>query len=252
MDVREYLSSPLHGFTIVADALEWGVPIESRYGKCFEILGGTQDLTPRVLATRKGINLSLGWMEMLQLIGGVFDPLAIQRVAPKANQSLFTYPMAYGPRVIGQVPFLLEALHANQETRQAVLFIGNQIDGPTSNLPCTLSIQFFLRENKLSAVTSMRSWDLCRGLPYDIMMFQGIQEVMARCLGVESGDLMVNAGSSHIYEDQMDKVPFKSSKTWKFQFEAPSDWFDFITWAREEITTLQTGGTPRFIEIVVE
>lgn len=249
MNATEYISTPLTPLQIVSEVLHRGIPMESRYGPGIELLGASEEFNPRVLAQRKGINWSLGWMEMLQLIGGVFNPKAIKRVAPKANHSLFTYPMAYGPRVIDQIPLLIESLREDPWTRQAVLFIGRPEDGPTSHQPCTTTMQFLIRNEELYAFVSMRSWDLCRGLPYDIMMFQGIQEVMARCLQVETGYLSVTAGSAHIYKDQVDKVPFKAKQRWSFTDQGPREWFEFIEWARDNVSDLEPGGTPTNIII---
>lgn len=193
---------------------------------------------------RAGINYSLGWMELLQLVAGVYDLEAIQRVAPKANHSLFTYPMAYGPRVEEQMPAILSALKNDHLTRQAVLHVAKLEDGPTSNLPCTLNIQFIIRNQRVHALVTMRSWDLCRGLPYDLMMFSGLLEIVARCLGYDTGTVIVHSGSTHVYMDQADKIPHQSDKGWKFTGRAPYTWEEFQEWANNQIPLLSQGGIP--------
>lgn len=234
----------------VNNVLSWGRHVDSRYGKCFEILGGRFECQSGTLVTRRGINYSLGWMEMLQLIAGVYDLEAIQRVAPKANHSLFTYPMAYGPRVEEQMPAILQALKNDHLTRQAVLHVAKLEDGPTSNLPCTLNIQFIVRNQRVHALVTMRSWDLCRGLPYDLMMFSGLLEIVARCLGYATGTVIVHSGSTHVYMDQTDKIPHQSDKGWQFRKGAPYTWSEFQEWANQQIFLLQPGGVPSMIEYV--
>lgn len=240
-----------HVGRFVDDVIVRGRVIPSRYGPSYEILGGRFETTSGLLVTRKGINYSLGWMELLQLVAGVYDIKQLKRVAPGANHSLFTEQMAYGPRINNRMRSILQALQKDPDTRQAVLFVAKPEDGPTSNLPCTLTIQFLMRYAKLNAIVSMRSWDLCRGLPYDLMMFSGLLEIVARCLGAPTGKLIVQAGSAHVYLDQLDKVPYPSGKGWRFTENSPIIWNDFVNWARKEIFILEKGGTPEYIEYYV-
>jgi len=67
------------------------------------------------------------------------------------------------------------------------------------NTPCTLSLQFLLRDDRLHAITTMRSNDYHLGLTYDVFNFTMIQEWLARRLGVELGQYFHNDGSLHIY-----------------------------------------------------
>lgn len=234
---------------LVTEVMKFGREVESRYGPCVELLGGRFECSTGMLVTREGMSFALGWMELLQLVAGVYDLFAIQRVAPKANISLFTYDMAYGPRISEQMPVLLRTLAADPDTRQAVLFIAKPENGPTSSLPCTLTMQFLVRSGKVHAVVSMRSWDLCRGLPYDIMMFQGLLMIVGRCLRLPAGQLIVNAVSAHIYHDQKHKVPYISKKRWVLQGDMES-WEDHVGWATNNIPLLERGGVPGCIQYV--
>lgn len=227
-----------------------GQLIDSRYGQCFEVLGGQLVFPSKSLVSRKSINYSLGWMEFLQLIAGVYDPEGLKRVAPYANHDLFTEKMAYGPRIYNQMEFLIHVLKNDPFTRQAVLFIGKPEDGPTSNLPCTLSIQFLSRANGLNAVVSMRSWDLCRGLPYDLMMFTGLLEVVGKCTNIPAANVIVHAGSTHIYLDQTEKLPHLSKRRWHFMVDHPTNWRDFEGWAENNIPKLVQGGIPELMEYI--
>lgn len=249
MIASAYLKTPSENepIDLVGEVLYRGSTIDSRYGPCIEVIGGQFRGNVGSLITKSGINYSLGWMELLQVVAGVYNLEAIKRVAPKANHSLFTYEMAYGPRIHYQMPKILEVLKENPDTRQAVLFVGKPEDGPTSNQPCTTSIQFLVRKEEVQAVVSMRSWDLCRGLPYDWMVFSGLTEIVAECLNLTGGLVQITAGSAHIYEDQMDNLPSLSERDWKF-VDAPNEWSDFVRWAERNIATLGKGGVPTCIE----
>lgn len=240
---------PIHSFA--ENVLVEGDRVESRYGLCIESLGGRLDVPSGILVAREGINLSLGWMEFLQLVAGVYDLDALKAVAPKADHSLFTYAMAYGPRIYYKAPAIIEALQDNPNTRQAVLFVAKPDDGPTSNLPCTLTIQFVIRHRKIHAIVSMRSWDLCRGLPYDLMMFSGLLEIIGRCLDIPAGRVIVQAGSVHVYTGWANRLPFSSQHRWAFKDEVPREWNEARRWAAKNISLLPTWGIPQGIEYVL-
>ena len=91
-------------------------------------------------------------------------------------------------------------LKNDPDTRQAVISIYDQTARHQSkDIPCTLTLQFFIREGKLHLIASMRSNDLLWGFPYDVNAFCFIQEVLASWLGVELGTYQHNVGSMHIY-----------------------------------------------------
>jgi thymidylate synthase len=97
------------------------------------------------------------------------------------------------------------------DSRRAVLIIGEAIDfveaEHSKDVPCTLSLQFFIRDEKLHLHTTMRSNDAFWGLTYDLFSFTLLQEFMLLELqeheGFEQltlGRYSHTAGSLHIYE----------------------------------------------------
>lgn len=75
-----------------------------------------------------------------------------------------------------------------------------------SDTICTVSNQYFLRENQLSMVVSMRSSDSLFGMTYDVPWFTFLQETMALLLskngiypGIELGNYTHMSGSMHVY-----------------------------------------------------
>jgi thymidylate synthase len=65
--------------------------------------------------------------------------------------------------------------------------------------PCTLSLQFLLRDDKLQLSVMMRSQDIILGTPYDIFMFSELQRTVARLLDVDAGKYVHHVGSCHFY-----------------------------------------------------
>src|SRR2546425_2882007 len=75
---------------------------------------------------------------------------------------------AYGPPIMAQLPYCERVISEDPDTRQAVLTIWRPCPPKTRDVPCTISMQFFLRDGRLSALTTMRSNDLWLGVPYDV------------------------------------------------------------------------------------
>jgi hypothetical protein len=212
--------TPAYG-DLVPNVWYTGARVPSRHGPTAEKLGVQVRFRAGETVRRPGVNRALGYMELMQLIGGVFDPAALRRVAPRADHSLFTPQMAYGPRVADQVPRTIMALQRDPLTRQAVVFVGGVADGPTPNLPCTETIQFVIRDSSLHAVVSMRSWDLVKGLTYDVVMFGGLTLTVAACLGYRAGVVTVTAGSAHVYQADWFNL---SGKSWDVPGPRRFDW----------------------------
>lgn len=97
---------------------------------------------------------------------------------------------------------VIDRLKADPNTRQAVIHIKNPrpITDQTKDTPCTLSLQFLLRDGRLNLTTTMRSNDIWTGVPYDMFSFCAMQVMLAMKLGVDVGNYTHQAGSLHIYE----------------------------------------------------
>ena len=98
------------------------------------------------------------------------------------------------------------------DSRRAILIIGAAKDytvgayESSKDLPCTLSLQFFIRGGKLHLHTTMRSNDAFWGLTYDLFSFTLLQECLmlelqaAGMKDLQLGFYSHTAGSLHIYD----------------------------------------------------
>jgi thymidylate synthase len=111
-----------------------------------------------------------------------------------------TFFGAYGPPVMLQMSYLVELLHRDPESRQAVMTIWRPNPPATKDVPCTVACQYLLRGGRLEAITYMRSNDLWLGFPYDLQTFTRLQGFLASRLGVELGMYHHIVGSLHLYE----------------------------------------------------
>ena len=108
---------------------------------------------------------------------------------------------AYGPGLAPQWPYLFAVLMNDPHTRQAVASIWKPCPLPSKDIPCTLSFQFLIRDNKLNLIVTMRSSDVWLGLPYDMFSFSQMQNAVAAKLKIPRGWIQFNLGSSHLYEE---------------------------------------------------
>lgn len=126
---------------------------------------------------------------------------------------------AYGYRMsrrIGNYTALtniIRMLKLDPNTRQAVLPLydaGMDMEKATSgdkkDIPCTLTLNFLLRDGKLNLHVNMRSNDIWLGLPHDVFAFTCIQMLIASCLDVEVGWYQHSAMSMHLYERNKEKA----------------------------------------------
>lgn len=102
-----------------------------------------------------------------------------------------------------QLDMCYKMLAADPNSRQAIMHYKPPIDFFTyksKDIPCTISQQFFIRDNKLHTIVTMRSNDIWNGVPYDIFFFTCNQIKLAMMLNVDIGIYTHNSGSLHMYK----------------------------------------------------
>jgi thymidylate synthase len=111
---------------------------------------------------------------------------------------------AYGPRLATQWPYIIELLRRDPDTRQAVATIWTPNPLSSKDVPCTISLQWLIREGALHVIATMRSSDVWLGVPYDAHVFAQLTNMLAGTLGVETGGLIMQLGSSHLYTENLE------------------------------------------------
>jgi thymidylate synthase len=126
-----------------------------------------------------------------------------------------TFFGAYGPKIITQTSYVINTLIKDNDSRQAVINIWRENPRSSKDIPCTLSLQFLLREASdelwLHTIASMRSNDAWLGTPYDTFNFSAISFYILcwlnfRGLKCKLGELNIQAGSRHLYENDFSKL----------------------------------------------
>lgn len=120
------------------------------------------------------------------------------------NNSQPTFSGAYGPKWIEQMPYILDTLTADPDSRQAIVNIWRDRPRQSADQPCTLNWQFFIRNGFVEMHTHMRSNDLWLGTPYDLYNFTQIQRWVAMMLKLPVGGYYHHVGSLHLYERNLE------------------------------------------------
>lgn len=208
--------------------LKHGRVTAPRKGKARELTGVLLKLTnPRArlsLAEKRSVTFSaLG--ELLWYMAKTKSLDFIKYYIPvyaESSDDGRTVHGAYGPRLFDmrghdQMNNVLSLLSNQRDSRRAAiqLFDAADLARDYKDIPCTCSLQFLVRDDRLHMVTMMRSNDAYLGLPHDVFTFTMIQEFMARRLGVELGTYMHSVGSLHLYERHVGEAKAYLDQGWQ-------------------------------------
>ncbi|MGE7471999.1 thymidylate synthase [Bosea sp. NPDC003192] len=202
-----------------------------RGGDAAEVLHATLRISdPRqrwVLSRRPAINPAFAIAEAFWILGGRDDAQFVNfwnPALPRYAGGGASYHGAYGKRLrdgfgFDQIERAIDALSGTPTSRQVVLQIWDpRIDAPridgspaTPDIPCNICSILKIRNNRLEWLQVMRSNDIFRGTPYNIIQFTIIQEYIAGCVGVELGDFILMSDSLHAYEADLDRFSIEPS-----------------------------------------
>lgn len=132
---------------------------------------------------------------------------AYARNLEKFSDDHRTFEGSYGPPFVDQVSWIVRTLAGDVASRQAVLSIWRPRPGSARDVPCTLTLQWLVRDGRMHCVVTMRSSDAWTGWCYDVHTFSAMSAYVLlalrafdpRAVSVELGDLHLTAGSQHLY-----------------------------------------------------
>jgi len=197
------------------DNLLSAAPIEVRGNKTFEMIGHSLQFTMESAllgATDRDIDLNFAFREAWWILSGRNDLRSLIKHAPSYGQYSddgIRLSGAYGPKISDQLTYVLETLAKDPASRQAVINIWRERPGFSKDIPCTLSVQFLIRDGYIHTIVTMRSSDIWLGLPYDVFTFTMLTIQVAlelfQAVGkkYELGYMFHNAGSRHLYNKNL-------------------------------------------------
>jgi thymidylate synthase len=199
---------------------------ESRAGNTAELLHALLCIrNPRqrwITSRIPALNPAFAFAEVIWILRGRNDSKFLNyfnRSLPKFAGTGDVYDGAYGYRLrnhfgIDQIEQAFHALKENPNTRQVVLQIWDshcdlpREDGAarSTDVPCNICSMLKVRSGKLEWTQIMRSNDMFIGLPYNIIQFTTLHELMAGWLGLELGHYHHVSDSLHVYDHSFDRA----------------------------------------------
>ena len=214
----------------------------SRIGPTKEIIRFTAQLNTLnhtfLLNKRRKLSPAYACSEILWYFTNTQDIEMIAAYAPQYtefSENGFAHG-AYGYRIwnntyANQFELLIEHLRQMPNSRQAIVTMWNAHDlwhstrDKKGDIPCTLSLQFLIRDGKLHLINTMRSNDAWLGLPYDIFAFTCFQKLIANTLNIPTGTYTHQVGSMHLYEKNWGAASeARHPKYHKHQFNLCHNW----------------------------
>jgi hypothetical protein len=233
--------------------------VETRLGLATQALNIAVRVDPYQMPRRAKMRRELGYMELLQLLTGVFDTAEIARVAPNVNLDIFGASAIYGPRVwlreslldspleVDQIHEVIEELRRFPQSRRAVISVHNSHDLPEAH-PCISSFQFQVLNNYIFCTVNYRSCDLWFGFPHDLVVIAGLTQVIASCLHKVLAPIHVNMANAHVY-DKNAEAAGGPPISWWFRLPGYDSLVDWRVWARGQRENLEwTRGAPGEVE----
>jgi thymidylate synthase len=196
----------------------------------------------------RNLNIGFSVAEWLWIVSGRDDVEMLSFYNSKIknySDDGITFHGAYGTRIRddgfnckstsfkNQFTDIINKLKEDSDSRQCIVNIFEHYKDfvPTKDVPCTVTFQFLVRDNRLNMVTYMRSNDAYYGFPNDIFNFTMIQEMIATALDIDVGIYQHFAGSLHIYDTEFDKCCLKNVEPiqqGKLEFKDLNHWVNDI------------------------
>lgn len=188
----------------------------------FELTNPLKNITQNRSQEKYGVSLSYALGELVWYFTGSNSMNFISKFGKmweKLSDDGETNNSAYGYRLqtqfgFDQIKTIERLLTKDKHSRRAVLNINtpNKNVYETNDEPCTIALQFLIRDNRLNLTTIMRSNDLWFGTPYDVLFFTSLQRLVANDLKIEMGSYYHFATSMHIYERNLQDFDVHNDK----------------------------------------
>lgn len=213
--------------SIYRDLVKYGNRVSPRGQESIEIENYTYDLPPYVRFTNfecRGFNLAYVKKEFLWYLKGDRFDISIADSAKmwgglinrdgsinsNYGQYIFRNSNTISPnnsQVASQFDNVINQLRNDKDSRRASIAIlsKDHLLSDTNDVPCTYSLNFRIRDNKLNMTVRMRSQDSVYGMANDAPAFSFTHEMVLNALrefypDLEYGNYHHSADSFHVYQ----------------------------------------------------
>lgn len=215
-------------YKILAELNKYGEIVKSRGLETRELINFSYVLPPRVrfmcFDARK-LKMDYVKQEFLWYLVGEPTDHSICRVASmwdglinpdqsiNSNYGFYIFNPHGGHRGQSNFDRVVETLKADPQSRRAVMMIlgSDHLNSKTKDYPCTVFINFLIRDNKLNMLVRMRSQDAIFGMGNDAPFFSFLHELMfwklsASIESLQLGNYYHSADSFHVYAKHYEMV----------------------------------------------
>ena len=136
---------------------------------------------------------------------------------PKGEGLPENFNTFYGPRILMQLPYVVNELKTSPNTRRAVISILDKDDlllldkDESLEFPCCDSATFYIRDGKLNIHLHMRSQNMGQVLKLDMYLWGRFTCELADELNIPTGSLSSSVVSAHVFKKDFDYL--KTLKT---------------------------------------
>ena len=107
---------------------------------------------------------------------------------------------------VDQIKNVLKSLKEDPYSRRHIVVAYNPLDAHLSALPaCHSFFQFYVRNNELSCMLTLRSNDIFLGNSYNIASYALLTHIFAKILKYDVGKLILSIGDAHIYKNHIEQ-----------------------------------------------
>lgn len=138
----------------------------------------------------------------------------------------------WGRSGMDQIEELLHGLRAEPTSRRHVLTTWNPEELHLGCLPpCHILAQFNVtNDGHIDCMVTMRSVDLCLGLPTDVALYAALLILVSKECNKLPGRLVFNMGDTHVYEEHIEE--------WEKMVKRP--WHKLPSWKLDEAATVNS------------
>ena len=147
----------------------------------------------------------------------------------------------YHQRMENQIPWLIEELQRNPDSRRGVVMIRGEDDLSSNSPACLQHLQFLIRSDALHLKVVFRSNDATKAAFMNAFALIMLQKRIADTLGVQVGSYTHRANSFHVYErdyDMFDGYVRRIRSGGELAYFYTGDWDELMEDAKPEIASM--------------
>ena len=116
-------------------------------------------------------------------------------------------------QTIDQITQVIDQIKKNPDSRRLIVSAWNV--GEISKMalpPCHAFFQFYVANGKLSCQLYQRSADIFLGVPFNIVSYALLTQMVAQVCGLSVGDFVHTLGDAHLYINHLDQTRLQLSR----------------------------------------